>query len=204
LAERHRALADLSAMRRRLAAVALLLGACAAAAQAQQPRLAEPSRADSLLAQGRLAAAEDALYAAADAKPRDPGARGALAAYLASRGRFTQRFGADPSRVRLARAAIEPYAKSAGAGAEVSVPLTPSRDPRSLGAIPVRQGRGAAERFTAFIDPNVSGVTMGREVARRFGFERGRPLAELWIGERRRGRDSHRSRCAVESPADLR
>lgn len=60
-----------------IASLAVLLVAPIPAADAQQPRLAAPSRADSLLAQGRLAAAEHALYAAADAKPRDPSARGA-------------------------------------------------------------------------------------------------------------------------------
>lgn len=61
----------------RLRREAVLLVAPIPAADAQQPRLAAPSRADSLLAQGRLAAAEHALYAAADAKPRDLSARGA-------------------------------------------------------------------------------------------------------------------------------
>lgn len=175
-------------------AFALLAAPRVAMLDAQQPRLAAPSRADSLLAQGRLAAAEDALYAAADAKPRDPSARGALAAYLASRGRFSialvlfdeaQRFGADQLRIRLARAAILPYTNAAGAGAEVTVPLTPARDPRSFGSIPVRPRRGASDVFAAAVDPNVSGVTMGRGVARRFDAEPSRPLPELWIGERR-------------------
>src|SRR5690606_24530308 len=51
-------------------ALACLLWAGGLAAQA--PRLPEPSRADSLLAQGRLAAAEAALYAASDARPGGP------------------------------------------------------------------------------------------------------------------------------------
>lgn len=164
------------------------------ALSAQQPRLAEPSRAESLLVQGRLAAAEDALYAASNAKPRDPAARGALAAYLASRGRFAialvlfdeaQRFGADQQRIRLARAAILPYMNAAGAGSETTVSLRPSRDPRSFGTIPVRRSRATSETYEADVDPNVSGITMGRGAAQRFGVERGRPLDELWIGERR-------------------
>jgi hypothetical protein len=72
-----------------------------------------------------------------------------------------------------------------GTGAEVTVPLTPARDPQSLGGIPVRPRRDAAALFTATIDPSVSGVAMGREAARRFDVERGRPLPEIWIGERR-------------------
>lgn len=43
--------------------------------------------ADSLLAAGRLNAAEDAYYAAARARPRDPIARAALGRYEAARGR---------------------------------------------------------------------------------------------------------------------
>jgi hypothetical protein len=46
---------------------------------------AAPSRADSLLARGRLWAAEEALYKAVDAAPRAPAARGELGRYLASR-----------------------------------------------------------------------------------------------------------------------
>lgn len=174
-----------------VAALAVLLVAPLAA---QPPRLAQPSRADSLLAQGRLAAAEDALYAAADAKPRDPAARGALAAYLASRGRFgialtlfdeAQRFGANPARVRLARAAIQSYATAAAPGGEVTVPLTPAPQPRTLGQIALRSAPAAPTEQMASIDPNVSGLVMGRAAARRFDVERGRPLRELWIGERR-------------------
>lgn len=179
---------------RRLLVSAAVLCAPMASVAAQAPRLAQPSRADSLLAQGRLAAAEDALYAASDAKPRDAAARGALAAYLASRGRFSialvlfdeaQRFGADPGRIALARAAILPYTSAAAAGEEVTVPLTPAREPRTLGLIPVRSVRAAPAIQLAAIDPNVTGVVMGREAARRFEVERGRPLRELWIGDRR-------------------
>lgn len=79
---------------------------------------AAPSRADSLLAVGRLWAAEEALYAAVDAAPRAPAARGALGRYLASRARFTiadvlfreaLRFGADTPGVSQALMAMAPY-----------------------------------------------------------------------------------------------
>lgn len=79
---------------------------------------AAPSRADSLLALGRLWAAEEALYAAVDAAPRAPAARGALGRYLASRARFTiaevlfreaLRFGADTPGVSQALMAMAPY-----------------------------------------------------------------------------------------------
>jgi aminopeptidase N len=51
-------------------------------------RRTEQSPADRAIAQGRLDDAESALYAAAARAPRDPAARGALGAYLASRGRL--------------------------------------------------------------------------------------------------------------------
>ena len=79
---------------------------------------AAPSRADSLLAVGRLWAAEEALYAAVDAAPHAPAARGALGRYLASRARFTiadvlfreaLRFGADTPGVSQALMAMAPY-----------------------------------------------------------------------------------------------
>ncbi len=162
---------------------------------AQPARLPVPSRADSLLAAGRLAAAEAALYAAADARPRDPAARGALAAYLASRGRFAialvlfdeaQRFGADPARVRLARAAIEPYARAQDAVPAVTVPFTPSPNPRSLGRVALRIGR-AGDAMPADLDPNVTGIVLGPGAASRLGLRVGRGVDALWLGERRIG-----------------
>lgn len=161
---------------------------------AQTPRLAAPSRADSLLAQGRLAAAEEALYAASDARPRDPAARGALAAYLASRGRFgialvlfdeAQRFGADAGRVRLARAAIRPYTRAAPAGPEVTVPLRPSRTPGLLGAIELRTRRDAEATVTADIDANVTGLVAGVSAASALAARPGRDVEAVWIGTRR-------------------
>ena len=79
---------------------------------------APPSRAESLLARGRLAAAEKELYAAVDAAPRAPAARGELARYLASRARFTiaevlfaeaLRFGADTASIAQALMTIAPW-----------------------------------------------------------------------------------------------
>jgi hypothetical protein len=106
------------------ALVALLLPLGAAAAQATQgsardlTAVAAPSRADSLLAHGRLRAAEEALYAAVAAAPYSPAARGELGRYLASRARFpiaevlfteALRFGADTAFVAQALMAIAPY-----------------------------------------------------------------------------------------------
>jgi hypothetical protein len=85
------------------------LFASSLAGQPARPSLrVEPSLADSLIAQGRLDEAENALYAASARAPRDPAARGALGAFLASRGRLkvgavlleeARRFGADPRTV---------------------------------------------------------------------------------------------------------
>ena len=106
------------------ALVALLLPLGAAAAQVTQgsardlTAVAAPSRADSLLAHGRLRAAEEALYAAVAAAPYSPAARGELGRYLASRARFpiaevlfaeALRFGADTAFIAQALMAIAPY-----------------------------------------------------------------------------------------------
>ena len=99
----------------------LLLGT--APLQAQQRIVAvlpqaPPSRAESLLAHGRLRAAEDAFYSAVDAAPRSPSARGELGRYLASRGRFAiadvlyreaLRFGADTPSISQALVAMASY-----------------------------------------------------------------------------------------------
>lgn len=104
------------------AAVLLAAASCAlvpsrASAQRRLPEPA-PSRADSLLARGRLFAAEEALYKAVDAAPRASAPRGELGRYLASRARFTiadvllreaLRFGADTAGIAQALAAIAPY-----------------------------------------------------------------------------------------------
>lgn len=154
------------------------------------------SRADSLLAVGRLAAAEDALYAAVAARPRAPAPRGALGAYLASRARFriaevllqeAQRFGADPGSVERALSAMAPYRVRVAEGPVVAVAFTPSDDRRALGAFAVRTAR-RGEEYRAVLDPMVRGVVLGRIVAERATLH-GRPgsevLDELWIAERR-------------------
>lgn len=73
-------------------------------------------KADSLLAEGRLAAAESAYYAATRQRPRDPQARAALGRYLAARGGVragavlleeAQFFGGDSAA--LARALVPMY-----------------------------------------------------------------------------------------------
>lgn len=71
--------------RRRAAACALaFIGAAPLAAQPASRT--DPSSAERAIAQGRLDEAESALYAASARAPREPAARGALGAFLASRG----------------------------------------------------------------------------------------------------------------------
>lgn len=97
-----------------------------------------------MLAMGRLAAAEEALYAAVDARPRSPSPRGALAAYLASRGRFkiaevlfdeAQRFGASPQAIRAAKERMAPYRAVVADGPAVAIRVSPRvGDPTSITA----------------------------------------------------------------------
>lgn len=151
-----------------------------------------PSRADSMLARGRLAAAEEALYAAVDAKPRDPAPRGALAAYLASRARFkiaevlfdeAQRFGASPPAIRLAKQAMLPYRVTVSDGPVVAIPIAPMvGDPTATLAFAARfSARG--DSLPVLLDLSVQGVRVGRRIAERLRLRAGR--TSLWIGERR-------------------
>lgn len=168
----------------------LMLSAAALSAQGMNPAgVAVPSRADSMLAAGRLAAAEQALYAAADARPRAPELRGALGAYLASRGRFriaeilfqeAQRFGANPRTVQRAIAVMAPYRVRAAAGPVVAVPIVMTTDRTALFSFPVQGARGEA---VALFDPRARGVVLGRVAAERFLIREGR--VALQIGARR-------------------
>ena len=154
------------------------------------------SRADSLLAVGRLAAAEDALYAEVALRPRAPEPRGALASYLASRARFriaevlleeAERFGADRRTVQRAIAQMAPYRVAMPTGPVAAVPFTPVADPTALGGFAVRARRGG-EEFSAVLDLRVRGVVLGRAAADAFSLRGPRgaeTLAELWVGERR-------------------
>ena len=150
--------------------------------------VAAPSRADSLLAVGRLAAAEQALYAAADARPRAPEPRGALGRYLASRGRFriaeillqeAQRFGADPNTVRRAISLMAPYRAPIVRGPVVAVAFTATTDARALFAFSVHAARGDV---SALLDPSVRGVVVGSGAAASFAIRGARTA--LRIGDR--------------------
>jgi hypothetical protein len=181
-------------------ALAALLGALAdSSVAAQRAPAPARSRADALLAVGRLAAAEDALYAAVRARPRAPEPRGALGLYLASRARFriaevlfleAVRFGADSGTALRAMARMAPYRVRAVPGPVVAVPLRPAADPRSLGSFGVRAQRAARDEYQAVVDPTIEGVVLGRAAAAAFGVEGSRPdptVRELWVGERRLG-----------------
>jgi hypothetical protein len=143
---------------------------------AQSPiPIAAPSRADSLLALGRLAMAEEELYAAVGARPRSPTARGALGAYLASRGRFriaeilleeAMRFGADTISVRRAIARMAPWRLNGAIGAgETTVGFRVIADGPVLGTVLLRtalNGEGGEGREVwAGLDLRVSGVVVG-------------------------------------------
>jgi hypothetical protein len=94
---------------RTFAGALVVLAAQAAPSRAQRP--AAPAafpgtRADSLLAAGRWSEAENAFYAQARPRPREPIARAALGRYLAMKGALlpgtilieeAQKFGLDPS-----------------------------------------------------------------------------------------------------------
>lgn len=150
-----------------------------------------------MLAVGRLAAAEAALYAAVAARPRAPETRGALGLYLASRARFrlaevlfyeAVRFGADSTTALRAIAAMAPYRVRVPAGPAVEVALRPSSDPRALGTFSVRAQRASRDEYAATFDPTVQGLVLGRAAAVAFGVDAARPGAvvrEFWIGERR-------------------
>jgi hypothetical protein len=159
------------------ASVGAALCAIAAAplgAQSSIP-LAAPSRVDSLLALGRLAMAEEELYAAVGARPRSPSARGALGAYLASRGRFriaeilfeeAMRFGADTGSVRRAIARMGPWRVNSGAdGAEQTVAFSLVADGPVLGTVLLRTALDAevaeVAEVRAGLDLRVSGVVVG-------------------------------------------
>jgi hypothetical protein len=88
--------------------------------------------ADSLLAAGRLSAAESLYYAASSASPRDPGARAALGRYLAARGALrigavlleeARVFGGDTAS--LARALVPVYGALGDYRALAALPRSP-------------------------------------------------------------------------------
>ena len=147
----------------RLAIVALLLSVARHAA-AQQALTA-----DSLLALGRVADAENAYYAAVRASPRDPRARARLGTFLAARGAVrvgtvlleeARFFGGDSAA--LARALIPLYARlgdyTAVAGVEPNV-IGPAERARAEWLVkhpPSVTFRGSVARLP-YRSPNLNG-----------------------------------------------
>lgn len=179
--------------RRALALGCALAVAAPGALRAQQVEPPAPSRADSLLALGRLAAAEDELYRAASAKPRAPEPRGALGMYLASRARWriaeilfeeAERFGADPRATARAKAMMAPYRARVSDGPVVALPLRPSSEPTVMAVFDVRPSRAQDGAVDAALDLRVEGLVFGRTAAERFGVRRG-GVVTIWLGERR-------------------
>lgn len=157
---------------RALARAALVVGAVAlcgplsgSGLQAQEAGVAPATtlaRVDTLLSHGRLAAAEELLYAAVAARPRAPEVRGALAWYLASRARFVisdvlfteaLRFGADATAVARARAMIAPWRERYD-GPVATVPFTPTEDGRTIGWF---EARSARRTVRVTVDPTATG-----------------------------------------------
>jgi hypothetical protein len=145
----------------------------------------QPSRAQELLAVGRLAAAERELYAAVQANPRQSAPRGELARYLASRGRFmiaqvlleeALRFGADTALVARAMAEMAPYRPSADVkrvpGARPPAAIVARERARSGGLAPVLDGA----EVTVPVTMSEDGRTLLRVVVRT---ERGTVLATI-------------------------
>jgi len=162
----------------RTALLTAVIAAAATALPAQQAAGPGPlplTAIDSLLAHGRLAAAERALYAAVEAHPRAPEARGALAWYLATRARFViadvlfteaLRFGADSAVVASTRAVIAPF-RARPTGPRVSVPFEFAEDGRLIGRFEMR---GASGPVVALLDPNARGVAVANAAeVRRVG-----------------------------------
>lgn len=166
---------------RAIAAIGVILGALAGPPlRAQGARgagrplpVAPPSRAESLLAVGRLRAAEDALYAAVDAAPREPSARGELGRYLASRARFViadilfgeaLRFGADTARVAEALLAIAPYRPEVDRRRIPGARLSPAEAGRERARVEARGGRADAAIAGAPVTVPMIFLTDGRGI----------------------------------------
>lgn len=145
----------------------------------------QPSRAQELLAVGRLAAAERELYAAVQANPRQSAPRGELARYLASRGRFmiaqvlleeALRFGADTALVARAMAEMAPYRPPADVkrvpGARPPAAIAARERARAGGLAPVLEG----EEVTVPMTMTEDGRTLLRVVVRT---ERGTVMATV-------------------------
>jgi len=153
------------------------LDATTAFAQRALP-VAPPSRVDSLVARGRLRAAEDALYRAVDSNPYAPQARGELGRYLASRARFiiadvlfaeALRFGADTSSVTQAMRAIAVFRPEVDRRRIPGLRLSPSEAAREAARIAARSESVALVHTAVLMMFSADGRTIGRFEVRGAG-----------------------------------
>jgi hypothetical protein len=137
----------------RLAALAIVLLALAPARSSAQDGTLPGSRADTLVEAGRWADAEEALYAAVRAQPRDPIARARLGHYLAMKGALrpglvlieeAAEFGLPPSATRALaapiRTLIEWRERAALLERDSIVVVRPTSTPGALLRLPVSRG----------------------------------------------------------------
>lgn len=157
----------------RAAVVCMALAVLPTLSEAQRKLpVAPPSRADSLLARGRLRAAEDVLYAAADASPRAPAARGELGRYLASRASFViadilfveaLRFGADTPSIAQAMMAVAPFRPAVDRRRIPGVRLPAAEAAREAARLAARATRVGAIPGTPVTVPMIF-ITDGRAI----------------------------------------
>lgn len=173
----------------RTALIALALTVPVAGARAQNATSLLPStRADELLALGRWNEAEEAYYAQARPRPRDPMPRAALGRYLAMKGALlpgivllqeAQEFGLDP---RVTRELLTPWRTvqrwrgSIIWPADSAITVRPVvRDSTALfqvplPAAPTSQRRGARRAQWVEVVPRISGYD-STSTPRRIGLE---------------------------------
>ena len=146
----------------RLAALALVLLALAPARSRAQESVPRDAAADALIDGGRWAEAEETLYSAVRARPRDPIARARLGRYLAMKGALrpglvlveeAAEFGLPPSATRALAAPIRTlieWRERAGLLERDSIVVVrPTSTPGALLRLPVSRGTA---RDTAWAD----------------------------------------------------
>lgn len=131
---------------------------------AQDVRPTAPSPADSAIAEGRLADAEQLLFAASSASTHDPAARGALGMFLVSRGRLkvgavlleeARRFGADATEIDPLLARVYTWLGdwSAVASLKHYAPAGPVHE-RARWLVTHAPARSGADSATVALEPN--------------------------------------------------
>ena len=138
---------------RRLVSLAIALLALTPGRARAQERALPASEADALLDAGRWAEAEEMLYAAARARPRDPIARARLGRYLAMKGALrpglvlieeAAEFGLSPSTTRALavpiRTMIEWRERAATLERDSTIAVRPTSTPEALLRLPIARG----------------------------------------------------------------